>query len=76
MKWVAGLMIAAIVVLMVIIEWPKINREKPAFAALVISGGILAYLLLLYPDMPGPTQFIDAVYRPIVNMLNSWMTER
>ncbi|RKQ19321.1 hypothetical protein [Ureibacillus endophyticus] len=80
MKWIAGFMIVVIVILMVIIEWQKMSRqmkrEKTAFIVLVISGVILAYLLLLFPDVPGPTQLIDAVYRPITNILKSWITER
>jgi len=72
--------IAAVLVVMILCEWPNIKtqkkREKTAFAALTLLGGILAVLLVFVPDMPGPTQFMDALYKPLVNMLEKWTSER
>ena len=72
--------IAAVLVLIALYKWPKMKsqkkREKTAFAALTLLGGILAVLLVFVPDMPGPTQFMDALYKPLVNMLEKWTSER
>jgi multisubunit Na+/H+ antiporter MnhB subunit len=69
MKWTAVLEITAVLVLMTLYEWPKMKgqmkREKIAFSALTILGGALAFLLVFYPEMPGPTQWIDAIYKPL-----------
>jgi len=65
--------IAAVLVLIALYKWPKMKsqkkREKTASAALTVLGGILAVLLVFVPDMPGPTQFMDTLYKPLVNML-------
>jgi multisubunit Na+/H+ antiporter MnhB subunit len=73
MKWVAFLGVTVILVFMTIYEWPKMKgqmkREKLAFAALTMLGWVLAFLLIFYPETPGPTQWIDAVYKPLGKFL-------
>ncbi|BBH19123.1 hypothetical protein Back11_04680 [Paenibacillus baekrokdamisoli] len=73
MRWAAILGITVIVVLMAMYEWPKMNqhlkKEKVAFAAILIIGWLLAILLVFYPDMPGPTQMVDAIYKPLGKLL-------
>lgn len=73
MKWAAVLGITAILAFMTVYEWPKMKaqmkKEKMAFAALTILGGILALLLVFYPEMPGPTKWIDAVFKPLGKFL-------
>jgi hypothetical protein len=32
-------------------------------------GAIFAVLLVINPEMPGPTKLIDVVYKPFVSML-------
>ncbi|GAB2693490.1 hypothetical protein ACFQWB_10135 [Paenibacillus thermoaerophilus] len=80
MKWAVVLGIAAVLVCMTLYEWPRMKRwmkrEKNAFAALTVLGGILACLLVFYPETPGPTQFIDAVYKPLVNIVEKLTMER
>lgn len=80
MKWAAVLGIAAVLMLMALYEWPNMKtqkkREKIAFAALTVLGGILAVLLIFVPDMPGPAQFMDTLYQPLINMLEKWTAER
>ncbi|BCJ87303.1 hypothetical protein [Effusibacillus dendaii] len=80
MEWAAVLGIAAVLVFIPLYEWPKMNtqmkREKTAFAAMTVLGGILAFLLVFYPEMPGPTQFIDAMYKPLVKFLEKLTAER
>ncbi|WP_027415716.1 hypothetical protein [Aneurinibacillus terranovensis] len=69
MKWAEILGITVVLVFMTIYEWPKMKgqmkKEKIAFAALTMLGGGLAFLLVFYPEMPGPTQWIDAIYKPL-----------
>jgi multisubunit Na+/H+ antiporter MnhB subunit len=54
-------------------EWPRINRtqkkEKAVFIVLLSLGTILAIVLILNPDLPGPTQMIDYIYKPLGRML-------
>ncbi|ALS21405.1 MULTISPECIES: hypothetical protein [Paenibacillus] len=80
MEWVKVLGIAAVLVCMTLYEWPRMKRqmkkEKTAFAALTVLGGILACLLVFYPETPGPTQCIDAMYKPLVNVVEKWTMER
>ncbi|MFC5406856.1 hypothetical protein [Cohnella soli] len=73
MNWAAILGITVILILMVLFEWPKMNKnmkkEKAAFVTITIIGWLLAILLVLFPDMPGPTQFVDMIYRPLGKLL-------
>lgn len=73
MRWTTILGITVIVALMAMYEWPKmkqhLKREKAAFAAILIIGWLLAILLVFYPDMPGPTQMVDAIYKPLGKLL-------
>lgn len=69
MKWATVLGITVVLVFMTVLEWPKMKRhmkkEKIAFAAFIILGGVLAVLLVFFPEMPGPTQWIEAIYKPL-----------
>lgn len=73
MKWATVLGVITVFVFMTLYEWPKMKvqmkREKIAFAALTILGEVLALLLVFYPEMPGPTQWIDAIYKPLEKFL-------
>jgi multisubunit Na+/H+ antiporter MnhB subunit len=63
--------ILLVVVLMIKFEWPKINqkKEKAAFAVLTAIGCLLAVFLVLYPNLPNPTQFLETIYRPLGKLL-------
>ncbi|ALS28688.1 hypothetical protein IJ21_32990 [Paenibacillus sp. 32O-W] len=69
MRWAFMLGIAVVLAIMTVYEWPKMKREmkkeKTAFAVLTVLGGILAFLLMFYPEMPGPTHLINAIYKPL-----------
>jgi hypothetical protein len=73
MKWAAVLGITVVMLTMFLYDWPKIGRqlkkERVAFVALTVLGGILAVMLIFNPEMPGPTQWIDTVYKPLVKLL-------
>lgn len=65
--------ITVVVILMALYEWPKMEknkkREKRTFIALTMAGWLLAVLLVYFPDMPGPNQFIDKIFRPLGMLL-------
>lgn len=64
--------IAVAGLLMFLYEWPKLQhkkKEKAAFTTLTLIGCMLAVLLLYYPELPGPTQLVDAVYKPLGKLL-------
>ncbi|MDF2962301.1 MAG: hypothetical protein K0S39_4036 [Paenibacillus sp.] len=71
MKWGSLIGIIVIVALMILFEWPKINRskEKIAFIILTAIGFVLAIVLLFYPDMPGPTQMLISIFKPFGKLL-------
>jgi multisubunit Na+/H+ antiporter MnhB subunit len=77
MKWTAVLGIAALLALMAAYEWPKTKRkkEKTAFAVIAVLGGLLASWLVFYPETPGPTQCLDALYKPLVKMIENLTQE-
>ncbi|MFD0679801.1 MULTISPECIES: hypothetical protein [unclassified Paenibacillus] len=73
MRWATIMVITVIAVLIAMYEWPKMNqhlkKEKVTFAAITIIGWLLAILLVFNPDMPGPTQMVDAIYKPLGKFL-------
>lgn len=73
MKWAAIIGISFIVLLIALYEWPKMNknqkREKTAFFILSVLGWLVAVLLVFNPEMPGPTQMIEAIYKPLGKLL-------
>ncbi|WP_143415230.1 hypothetical protein [Geobacillus sp. E263] len=62
-----------LVALIFLYEWPRINRtqkkEKAVFVVLLSLGTILAIVLIWNPDLPGPTQMIDYIYKPLGRMM-------
>ncbi|MEH7376000.1 hypothetical protein [Neobacillus drentensis] len=69
MKWIMVLGITVCMVLIALFEWPKMARnqkkEKAAFVTITAMGWLLSILLLFFPDMPGPTQLIDKLFKPL-----------
>jgi hypothetical protein len=71
-EWGARLGITLVVIVMTLLEWPKLQhlqKEKAAFVTLTVIGYVIAVLLLFYPEMPGPTQMFDVIYRPFTKIL-------
>jgi len=69
MKFAAIAGITILVILIVLYEWPKMNpkqkKEKAALLTVTGMGWLLAVILIFNPDITGPTQMIDAIYRPL-----------
>ena len=71
----AGFMLGTLVLaaLIFLYEWPRINRtqkkEKVVFIVLLSLGTILAIVLIWNPDLPGPTQMVDYIYKPLGRMM-------
>jgi len=73
MKWGAVLGCTVLIIMIILFQWSRLKqkqvKEKAALLTLSILGWILAILMLFFPDMPGPTQFIDWMYRPLGELL-------
>jgi uncharacterized membrane protein len=65
--------ITIVIVLMFLYEWPKMNqkqkKDKYTFVVLSAMSWILAVLLLFFPEMPGPTEMVDQIFKPLGKML-------
>ena len=59
--------VTLIVALMTLYEWPKMSRnqkkEKAVFASIALSGWLLAVILIFFPEIPGPTHFIEMIFK-------------
>lgn len=73
MKWGPVFVSILIMIFMSLYQWPKLKKnqkkEKAAFLSLLILGWALAILLIIFPDIPGPTQLIDWIYKPFGKIL-------
>lgn len=73
MKWGPALVCTFVVICIIFYQWPKIKehqrKEKGAFIILSVFGWLLANLLIFFPDVPGPTELIDWLYKPLGNLL-------
>ncbi|ARA99340.1 MULTISPECIES: hypothetical protein [Geobacillus] len=54
-------------------EWSRLEREykkeKAAVAILLCLAMLLGVILMVNPDLPGPTQAVDRLFRPFGKML-------
>lgn len=68
---VFGIIIATL--LFTLYEWPKIDKSKKndkwAFIILTMIGLLLSVLLIYFPNMPGPTELVDAIFKPLAKYL-------
>lgn len=73
MNWAKVLTVTVVSVLIVLFEWPKINqgrkKEKAALLVFTVIGWGLWLLLIYFPDLPGPTHFVQYLLRPLGRML-------
>lgn len=73
MKWGAILGISVLVAFMVLYEWPQIDskhkKDRAAFIGLVAMGWLIGILLVLFPDLPSPTDLFDAIFMPFGKLL-------
>lgn len=73
MKGAGWTSLAVIVMLMILYEWPRMKRnsrrDKAAFAVFTALGCLLAILLLTFPNMASPTQWVEHLYKPLGKLL-------
>lgn len=73
MKIIAVLVIILIGILITLYEWQQINqdqkREKLTFVILTVGSMMLAILLVFFPEMPGPTQLVEGILKPLGKLL-------
>lgn len=72
MNWSGFFIVTLIVVCIVIYNWPQVKRhkrDKTAFLVLITIGWFLSIMLMNQPDLPGPTQLIDSIFKPF----GDWM---
>lgn len=73
MRW--GLLFATsfIIALIILYDWPKLNKkqkkDKVTFIVMVSIGWLIGVLLIFYPDIPGPTQWVDWLFSPILRFM-------
>lgn len=62
-----------LVICMVLHQFSKLNQNQKKERVILIIfstlGWIVAGLLIFFPDAPGPTQLIDALYKPLGKLL-------
>jgi hypothetical protein len=68
---ISGLTLIAVCI--ILFDWPKIEKkqkkEKITLIILTALGWSLAVLLNYQPELPGPTQFVDTVFKPLGKLL-------
>lgn len=60
-------------VTIILFEWPKFNqdekKEKVAFLSILSIAFVLCSLLIMYPDMKGPTDLTFQIFSPFFPLL-------
>ncbi|MCZ8515651.1 hypothetical protein O9H85_25220 [Paenibacillus filicis] len=73
MRWGSFIVITLLVIAIFLYERPHMKdyskKEKRALASLTVTGWLLTLLLVLFPDLPGPTQLIQFIYHPLGKLL-------
>ena len=54
----------------------RVTRERIAAAVLTAAGVVLAAALAYNPRMPGPSQLVDAMFRPAVIVIEQMSAKR
>jgi uncharacterized membrane protein YbhN (UPF0104 family) len=65
--------ISIVAVFIILHNWSKINqnqkKEKWTFVTLTMAGWLLSVLLVYFPDIPGPSNLIDKLFKPLATLL-------
>lgn len=73
MKIISVLLIIVIAALIALYEWPRINegqkKEKRVFGALMLGAVTLAILVVYFPEMPGPTELVQLIFKPFGGLI-------
>jgi predicted permease len=73
MRWGSLLLSTLTIFFIIFFQWPKIKKnqkkEKIIFIFMSVFGWLLAVTLILFPDLPGPTQIIDFTFKPLGRLL-------
>ena len=73
MKWLTVICIVTLSVLIIRLDWPQLaskpQKDKVTFIILTAIGCLLGIVLVYYPDLPGPTQFTNNLYKPFGSFL-------
>ncbi|WP_164669416.1 hypothetical protein [Virgibacillus doumboii] len=73
MKILSVILVIVVAVFITLYEWPRIDqhlkKEKRAFVMLTIVGILLSALLIYFPEMPGPTELVQWVFKPLSGLL-------
>lgn len=73
MKWGTLFGLSILVACMVLYEWPQMGpnqkKEKAAFICLLAMGWLLGMLLVYFPELPGPADLSDKIFKPFRKML-------
>ncbi|WP_240374861.1 hypothetical protein [Bacillus piscicola] len=69
MKGIQVIGVTIVVILITLYEWPKLGKqqrkEKTAFVTCTGIVWVLAVILLFFPDMQGPSDWLSALFGPI-----------
>lgn len=62
-------------VLITVIQWLHIRkntpiRERIAYISILSLCWILAVLLIINPNLPNPTQWLDTIFRPLAKFID------
>lgn len=73
MKIISITLTAVVMILITLYEWPRINedmkKERRTFIVLAAGGFLLAVILIIFPDMPGPSEFSGWLLKPVRGLL-------
>lgn len=73
MIWISIAGLTLVVAMITVWEWSQVRRfpvrDKAAFVALMAVGWLLAVLLMLFPGLPGPSELVDKVFKPLGKLL-------
>lgn len=71
MTWLYVTGVTGVAALMVWAEWRGLERankkERMALIAVAATGWIVAVLVLVFPNMPGPIEFFNSLLKPLTS---------
>lgn len=71
MTWLYVTGVTGVTALMVWAEWrglePDNKKERIAMTAVAASGWLVAVLVLVFPNWPGPIEFFNSLLKPLTS---------
>lgn len=69
MKWLIFFIIITLLTLLYLYERNRMDskKERSVLLLILIISGVIVGLTVFFPKIPGPTKWVEAIFKPFIN---------